>query len=59
MQSMGKRPGYALRMGLRIPILLYRWNVGWLLGRRFALVVHTGRRTGNRYETVVEVLSRD
>ena len=53
---MGKLRGAVLRIGLRIPIVLYRWDVGWLLGRRFLLLVHTGRRTGNRYETVVEVL---
>jgi deazaflavin-dependent oxidoreductase (nitroreductase family) len=44
----------------RIPIYLYRWHLGWhlgwLLGHRFLLLVHTGRRTGLRRETVLEVL---
>jgi hypothetical protein len=38
---------------------LYRWRLGWLLGHRFLLVVHVGRRTGVRHETVLEVVSFD
>jgi deazaflavin-dependent oxidoreductase (nitroreductase family) len=33
--------------------------VGWLLGRRFLLLEHRGRRSGNRYETVLEVVKWD
>lgn len=40
----------------RAPVHLYRWNLGWLLGHRFLLLVHVGRRSGRRYETVVEVV---
>lgn len=32
------------------------WNVGWLLGRRFLLRTHIGRRSGRRYRTVLEVI---
>ena len=52
-------PGPVLRTVLKTPNLLYRWRVGWLLGHRFARIGHTGRRSGARYETVVEVLSWD
>jgi deazaflavin-dependent oxidoreductase (nitroreductase family) len=38
------------------PVHLYRWKYGWLLGRRFLLLNHTGRRTGLRRHTVLEVL---
>jgi deazaflavin-dependent oxidoreductase (nitroreductase family) len=41
---------------LRAPAWLYRWHCGWLLGHRFLLLVHTGRRTGRRHSTVLEVV---
>jgi deazaflavin-dependent oxidoreductase (nitroreductase family) len=44
---------------LHLPALLYRWNVGWLLGRRFLLLTHVGRRSGHRYQTVLEVIGID
>lgn len=50
------RPGAALRWLLRAPVHLYRWNCGWLLGRRFLLLTHAGRRTGRRHQTVLEIL---
>ena len=48
--------GRTVRFLLRAPVSLYRWRCGWLLGRRFLLLIHTGRRTGQRYETVLEVM---
>jgi deazaflavin-dependent oxidoreductase (nitroreductase family) len=50
------RPGPVTRRILRAPSLLYRWHAGWLLGRRFLLLTHVGRRSGRRYQTVLEVL---
>jgi deazaflavin-dependent oxidoreductase (nitroreductase family) len=41
---------------LALPSALYRVGAGRLLGHRFLLLVHRGRRTGRRYETVLEVL---
>jgi deazaflavin-dependent oxidoreductase (nitroreductase family) len=35
---------------------LYRWNCGWLLGHRFLLLIHVGRRTGRHHRTVLEVM---
>lgn len=49
-------PRGLLRLLLRAPILLYRARLGWLLGRRFVYVVHRGRRSGKRRETVLEVV---
>ena len=46
----------ALRGLFRSPVYLYRWKCGWLLGHRFLLLVHTGRRSGRRRETVLEVM---
>lgn len=40
----------------RLPVYLYRIDLGWLLGRRFLLLVHRGRESGLLHETVLEVL---
>jgi deazaflavin-dependent oxidoreductase (nitroreductase family) len=45
-----------LRFFLRAPIYLYRWHLGRLLGNRFLLIKHAGRRTGMTHETVLEVM---
>jgi deazaflavin-dependent oxidoreductase (nitroreductase family) len=47
--------GTARRL-LRAPVWLYRWKCGWLLGHRFLLLIHTGRRTGRQRCTVLEVM---
>jgi len=39
-----------------MPARLYDWHAGWLLGRRFLRLTHTGRRSGRRYRTVLEVI---
>jgi deazaflavin-dependent oxidoreductase (nitroreductase family) len=44
---------------LRLPAFLYRAHLGFLLGHRFLLLRHRGRRTGRRYDTVLEVLRYD
>jgi deazaflavin-dependent oxidoreductase (nitroreductase family) len=46
----------ALRSVLHAPVYLYRWRCSWILGHRFLLLIHTGRRTGKRRETVLEVM---
>lgn len=43
----------------RAPVVLYRWNLGWVLGHRFMLLVHSGRRTGLERRTVLEVVRYD
>jgi deazaflavin-dependent oxidoreductase (nitroreductase family) len=50
------RPNAALRPVFRAPVYLYRWKCGWLLGHRFLLLIHVGRRTGQRRHTVLEVM---
>jgi deazaflavin-dependent oxidoreductase (nitroreductase family) len=45
-----------LRSLFRAPVSLYRWRCGWLLGHRFLLLIHVGRRTGLRRCTVLEAL---
>ncbi len=41
---------------LRAPVFLYRWHLGWLFGKRLLLLTHTGRGTGIRHHTVLEVV---
>jgi deazaflavin-dependent oxidoreductase (nitroreductase family) len=53
------QPAGALRWLLRVPAVLYRWHAGWLLGHRFLLLRHTGRRSGAAYHTVLEVMHYD
>lgn len=52
-------PRGALRLGLRLPIWLYRLHLGWLLGTRFLLLTHTGRKSGRIHQTVIEVVKHD
>src|SRR5574340_196725 len=61
---MGKRlidnpPGKGLRWALRLPVPLYHAGLGWLLGHRFLMLTHTGRKSGRKYETVIEVVKHD
>lgn len=48
-----------LRFFLRLPIWLYRAHLGWLLGGRFLLLTHTGRKSGKLHQTVLEVVRHD
>lgn len=52
-------PGKALRFGLRLPIWLYRLHLSWLLGDRFIMLTHTGRKSGLPHQTVIEVVKHD
>ena len=56
---MADQPAGILRWLLRAPAVLYRWHAGWLLGHRFLLLHHIGRRTGAAYQTVLEVMRYD
>lgn len=48
-----------LRAFLRAPICLYRLRLGWLLGSRFLLLTHVGRKSGQARQTVLEVVRHD
>jgi len=52
-------PGKALRFGLHLPVFLYRIKLGWLLGDRFLMLTHTGRKSGLPHQTVIEVVKHD
>ncbi len=48
-----------LLVAFRLPISLYRLHLGWLLGHRFLLLTHRGRKSGRIRKTVLEVVSYD
>jgi deazaflavin-dependent oxidoreductase (nitroreductase family) len=52
-------PTGVLRTLLRLPIPLYRSDLGWVFGHRFLMLVHRGRKTHRRRETVLEVMRYD
>ena len=57
--AFGSRPTGALRFVLRLPVYAYGFGLGRVLGYRFLLLVHLGRRSGLLRETVLEVLRHD
>lgn len=50
------RPGRITRVLFRAPIRLYAIGAGPLLGHRFLLLTHLGRRSGRTYQSMLEVL---
>lgn len=52
-------PTGILRRFLRLPIVMYRYGLGGLLGGRFMLIHHIGRKSGQVRDVVVEVVSHD
>lgn len=51
-----KYPAGVSRGLFRAPIWLYEHHMGWLLGRRFLEIIHTGRKSGLPRHVVVEVV---
>jgi len=54
-----RRPSRAQRLWFRLPAWLYRLGLGRLLGHRFLLLEHRGRRTGRLHRTPLEVVRYD
>ena len=48
-----------VRWLMRFPIWLYRAHVGGLLGNRFLMLTHVGRKSGLLRQVVIEVVSHD
>lgn len=59
MLNSAHKPRGWLRFGFRLPIWLYRINLGWLFGERFLLLTHTGRKSGLARQAVIEVVRHD
>lgn len=47
------------RLAYRLPTWFYRLGLGGLLGTRFLLLSHTGRKSGQERQTVLEVVRYD
>ena len=47
------------RIFFRLPIGLYRAGLGWMLGNRFLLLNHVGRKSGLPRQAVLEVVEHD
>jgi len=43
----------------RFPIWFYRLGLGWMLGKRFLLLNHIGRKSGQPRKAVVEIVNFD
>lgn len=41
---------------MRMPLIVYRLGLGRMLGKRFMLLTHVGRRSGKVYRSVLAVL---
>ena len=54
-----EKPRGLLRILFRVPIYVYRFDLGRLFGYRFLMLTHRGRRTGLLRETVLEVVRYD
>jgi deazaflavin-dependent oxidoreductase (nitroreductase family) len=48
-----------LRVALWLPTWLYRAHLGWLLGNRFLMLTHIGRKSGLPRRVVLEVVRHD
>jgi deazaflavin-dependent oxidoreductase (nitroreductase family) len=62
MSSLLRRPAPprgALRRLLRLPIWLYRLRLGRLLGERFLMLSHLGRKSRRLRQTVLEVVAAE
>ncbi len=57
--SSPKLPRGLARIFFRTPIYLYRLGLGWLMGQRFLLINHVGRKSGLERQVVVEVVHHD
>ena len=54
-----RRPGRLALVLMRMPRPLYHRGFGWMLGHTFLLIVHAGRKSGKRRETVAMALTYD
>ena len=54
-----QRPPAFMLPFMKMPLILYRLGLGGLLGKRFMLLTHQGRRSGKVYRTVLAVLRFD
>ena len=44
---------------LHVPVLLFHWRLGFLMGERILLLTHIGRVSGRTFQTPIEVVEYD
>jgi deazaflavin-dependent oxidoreductase (nitroreductase family) len=54
--ALRERPPAVLKTAFKVPTLIYRAGLGRLLGRRFLLLIHRGRKSGLERRVVLEVI---
>jgi deazaflavin-dependent oxidoreductase (nitroreductase family) len=54
-----RNPRRLPRLALRLPLFLYSIRLGYLLGKRFVVLKHRGRISGQQRRTVLEVMHHD
>jgi deazaflavin-dependent oxidoreductase (nitroreductase family) len=54
-----RQPSGLLRFLFRMPILIYRMNLGFLFSERFLMLTHLGRKSGLPRHAVIEVVDHD
>ena len=53
-----KAPSFMVPI-FKLPLFLYRFRLGWVLGKRFMQITHVGRRSGRVRNTILAVLRFD
>jgi deazaflavin-dependent oxidoreductase (nitroreductase family) len=48
-----------LRLLFRLPIFFFHIGLGVIFGRRFLMLTHTGRKSGAKHETIIEIARYD
>ena len=57
-QGHDKAPSFMIPI-FKLPVMLYRLHLGWVLGKRFMQITHVGRHSGKVRRTVLAVLRFD
>ena len=57
--ALRSQPRGLMRWFLRMPIWLYKMHLGWLMGNRFIMLHHIGRKSGKIRYAVIEVVDYD
>ena len=52
------RPSGLMKLGFKVPVWMYQAHLGRVFGGRIFMIVHHGRKTGQRYVSGLEVLVR-
>lgn len=62
MSAFDKRPGQLQKFFFKVPVILHKIGLsGWerLIGAQWMLITHIGRKSGKRYDSMVDVMDYD